>query len=148
MDRPSLDRRTLERRTLDRRTFIGTLTAAAVLTPRWTWAAESHRIEKIGVQLYTVRDEMKKDFDGTIAKVAAIGYREVEFAGYFDHTPQQVRALLDRNKLTAPSVHVDYKSLGEKFPQVLRELSGLIRIGVPRPAIFSSCQRSWARYIW
>ncbi len=106
---------------MDRRTFLGTLTAAAVFAPRMTWAADSHRIEKIGVQLYTVRDEMKKDFDGTIGKVAAIGYKEVEFAGYFDHTPQQVRAVLDRNHLTAPSVHVDYKSLGERFPQVIAD---------------------------
>ena len=118
-----MDRPTFDRFTLDRRTFLGTgaLAAAAVFAPRLTWAKDSHRIEKIGVQLYTVRDEMKRDFDGTIAKVAAIGYREVEFAGYFDHTPQQVRATLDHNGLTAPSVHVDYKSLGEKFPQVIAD---------------------------
>ena len=34
---------------------------------------------------------MKADFDGTLAKVAAIGYKEVEFAGYFDHSPKEVR---------------------------------------------------------
>ena len=38
------------------------------------------------MQLYTVRDLMKDDFDGTIAKVASIGYKEVEFAGYFGRT--------------------------------------------------------------
>jgi sugar phosphate isomerase/epimerase len=111
----------MDRSKLDRRTFIGGLTAAAALAPRLTWAAEINKIEKIGVQLYTVREEMKRDFEGTIAKVASIGYREVEFAGYFDHTPQQVRAILDKNKLTAPSVHVEYKSLGEKFPQVIAD---------------------------
>ena len=104
-----------------RRTFLGTLTAAAVFAPRLTWASDSNRIERIGVQLYTVRDEMKRDFDGTIAKVAAIGYREVEFAGYFGHTPQQVRAVLDRNGLSAPSMHLDYQSLGDKFPQVIAD---------------------------
>ena len=51
------------------------------------------------MQLYTVRDLMKDDFDGTIAKVAPIGYKEVEFAGYFGRTPQQVRAALDKNGL-------------------------------------------------
>lgn len=108
--------------TLDRRTFISTLTAAAVCAPRLTWAAESNKIDKVGIQLYTVRDDMKRDFDGTIAKVASIGYKEVEFAGYFDHTPQQVRATLDKNGLTAPSVHVDYKSLAvDKFPQVIAD---------------------------
>jgi len=112
-----------DRRNLDRRTFLstGAIAAAAVLAPRLSWAAESNKIDKVGVQLYTVREDMKRDFEGTVSKVAAIGYKEVEFAGYFDHTPQQVRALLDRNKLTAPSVHVDYKSLGDKFPQVIAD---------------------------
>jgi sugar phosphate isomerase/epimerase len=106
---------------MDRRAFLGTLTAAAVFAPRLTWASEPDHIEKIGVQLYTVRDQMKHDFDGTIAKVAAIGYKELEFAGYFKHTPQQVRAVLDHNGLTAPSMHIDYPSLFEKFPQVVAD---------------------------
>jgi sugar phosphate isomerase/epimerase len=109
-------------RKLDRRTFIGSLTAATILAPRLTWAAESHKIDKIGLQLYTLRDNMKTDFEGTIAKVASTGYKEVEFAGYFDHTPQQVRAILDKDALTAPSVHVDYKSLAvDKFPKVIED---------------------------
>ena len=41
-------------------------------------------LEKVGLQLYTVRDEAKKDFLGTLEKVATIGYRAVEFAGFFD----------------------------------------------------------------
>src|SRR5882757_7115721 len=92
----TMDSRKLNLRTLDRRTFLGTgaIAAAAVLAPRLTWAAETQKIDKVGVQLYTVRDDMKRDFEGTIAKVASIGYKEVEFAGYFDHTPQQVRAIL------------------------------------------------------
>src|SRR6266480_6443492 len=107
---------------VNRRTFIGGLAAATVLGPRLTWAAESHKIDKVGLQLYTVRDDMKKDFEGTIAKVASIGYKEVEFAGYFDHTPQQVRATIDKNGLTAPSVHVDYKSLAaDRFSQVIAD---------------------------
>ena len=46
------------------------------------------------MQLYTVRDAMAKDFDGTLAKVAELGYKEVEFAGYFDKSPQDVKAAL------------------------------------------------------
>jgi sugar phosphate isomerase/epimerase len=68
------------------------------------------------VQLYTVRDLMKEDFDGTIAKVAQVGYKEVEFAGYFGHTAQQVKDVLQKNGLTAPSTHVQYDELDEKFP--------------------------------
>lgn len=101
----------MDRRNIDRRTFLGTVTAATLLTRRLGWAASDHKIEKIGVQLYTVRDAMKQDFEGTIAKVAAIGYKEVEFAGYFDHSPKDVHAILDRNGLSAPSTHVEYKDL-------------------------------------
>src|SRR6266542_2648306 len=103
---------------ISRRTFLGQVAAGTLLSTVTGRAAE-HRIERLGVQLYTVRDLMAKDFDGTLAKVASLGYQEVEFAGYFDQTPKNVRAILDRNKLTAPSAHVDYPSLGEKLPRVI-----------------------------
>lgn len=60
----------------------------------------------IGVQLYTVRDAMRADPDAALARLAAIGYREVEFAGYHDRAPRALRATLDRVGLTAPSAHV------------------------------------------
>lgn len=107
---------------MNRRTFLetaGTVTAATLMSSRLGWAAADHKVDRIGVQLYTVRDLMKDDFDGTIAKVAAIGYKEVEFAGYFDRTPQQVRAVLDKNGLKAPSTHVQYDELDAKFPSVI-----------------------------
>src|SRR5260221_2210416 len=103
-------------RTLDRRTFIGTMSAALLATRRAAAASLHH----LGAQLYTVRTDLEKDFDGTLAKVAAIGFTEVEFAGYFTQTPQQVRAALKRHRLTAPSAHIDYPSLtGEKWARVI-----------------------------
>ena len=94
-------------RLMNRRTFIGTSIAAALTTSRTSLAADTaHHIDRVGVQLYTVRGAMKSDFEGTIAKVAATGYKEVEFAGYFDHSPKDVRAILDKNGLAAPSCHV------------------------------------------
>lgn len=105
---------------MDRRTFLGTMTAATVLAGRIAQAASDDRkIEHIGVQLYTVRDAMQKDFERTLAKVAAIGYREVEFAGLFDHTPQQAKAILDRNSLKAVSSHVDYDALETDWDKTL-----------------------------
>ncbi len=64
------------------------------------------KLDRIGIQLYTVRSLMSKDFEGTLAEIAKIGYREVEFAGYFNRTPSLVRASLAANKLTSPSTHV------------------------------------------
>jgi sugar phosphate isomerase/epimerase len=68
-------------------------------------------IPRVGVQLYTVRTLMEKDVDGTLASIAGIGYKEVEFAGYFNRTPDQIKAVLAKNGLTSPSAHIDYASL-------------------------------------
>lgn len=77
------------------------------------------RLFHIGVQLYTVRDLIRKDMAGTLAALAAIGYQEVEFAGYFDHSPADVRAMLDRAGLRAPSAHVALEQLRTNLPGVL-----------------------------
>jgi sugar phosphate isomerase/epimerase len=102
--------------TLNRRTFMGTMGAALLAVRR----AVARSLPRLGAQLYTVRTEMEKDFDGTLARVAAIGFTEVEFAGYFNRTPAQVRDALKRHTLTSPSAHVDYPSLtGDKWARVL-----------------------------
>src|SRR5271156_2384569 len=102
---------------INRRTFLGTaatVSAATLLTSKMGWAAGDHKIDKVGLQLYTVRDLMKTDFDATIAKVAQIGYKEVEFAGYFGRTGAQVRAACDKNGLSPVSTHVQYDELDAK----------------------------------
>jgi sugar phosphate isomerase/epimerase len=106
---------------MNRRTFIGTSVAATfAASVKPSWAADSaHHIDRIGIQLYTVRDAMKTDFEGTIAKVAATGYKEVEFAGYFDHSPKDVRAILDKNGLASPSCHIGYDVVEKKWPETL-----------------------------
>lgn len=112
--------------TMTRRTFLGQVAATPLIAaaadlsrPSGDSAKAEHRIERLGLQLYTVRNQMEKDFEGTLAKVAAAGYREVEFAGYFNRTPKDVRAILDRHKLTAPSAHFDYASIEKKLPELL-----------------------------
>ena len=104
---------------MNRRTFLGTITAGSILASRVSWASAEHKVDPIGVQLYTVRESMKKDLPGTIAKVAQVGYKEVEFAGYFDHSPKEIRSILDQNGLKAPSAHIEYSVLDEKWPGVL-----------------------------
>ena len=94
---------------IERREFVKTLAAAgvAIACPGAVRTAHpARRLDKVGLQLYTVRDKMKDDFEGTLARVAEIGYKEVEFAGYFDHTPTDVKAILDRHGLSAPSTHI------------------------------------------
>ena len=107
---------------LKRREFL-TLGAGALAgtTLRLPWCGGAERLDRIGVQLYTVRTEMAKDFDGTIARVAAAGYREVEFAGYYDRSAAQVRATLDRNGLTAPSTHLSKEALERNGERLLAD---------------------------
>jgi len=103
---------------MNRRTFIKTsagATLASLLAKSNLSTAGGKSLEKIGVQLYTVRDLMKKDFTGTLEKVAQAGYKEVEFAGYFDHKPEDVRQLLTRLKLQAPAVHISIDVLRDKL---------------------------------
>ena len=82
-------------------------------------ADASARRAHIGVQLYTVRDQIKADMPGTLAALAGIGYREVEFAGYFDHSPADIRAMLDRLGIGAPSAHVPLETLRGGLPAAL-----------------------------
>jgi sugar phosphate isomerase/epimerase len=100
-----------------RRNFLATLGVAALGIASRDAAAATEilaarkKIKRVGLQLYTVRDLMKADLPGTIAKVAAIGYKEVEFAGYFGRTPAQIRDIVRRNGLTSPSSHLSFDSL-------------------------------------
>ncbi len=101
-----------------RRNFLATVGLAALgVAGRNAIASETvlarKKIKRVGLQLYTVRDMMKADLPGTIAKVASIGYKEVEFAGYFGRTPAQIRDLLKRNHLDSPSTHLDFDLLAE-----------------------------------
>jgi sugar phosphate isomerase/epimerase len=105
---------------MNRRAFISASVAATLAASRPFWASEArHSLDRIGVQLYTVRAAMKSDFGSTLAQVAAIGYKEVEFAGYFGHSPEQLRATLDKLGLTAPSCHVNYPAVQMMWPQTL-----------------------------
>lgn len=69
---------------------------------------------KIGLQLYTVRDLLKSDFEGTLGKVARLGYREVEFAGILGPDFRRTSELLRSLGLAAPSLHLDYIDLRDK----------------------------------
>jgi len=108
---------------MNRRSFLETMTgatAATLLSRKLSWAASEHRIEKIGIQLYTVREALKQDLDGTLAKVAAIGYREVE-GPLLKTSPQETKAALARHGLICPSIHRDYDQLGPKWTKVLED---------------------------
>lgn len=61
---------------------------------------------QVGIQLYSLRDRSQKDFLGTIREVADIGYKNVEFAGYYGHSAAEVRKVLNDTGVNAPSAHI------------------------------------------
>src|SRR5678809_107448 len=94
---------------MKRRAFVGTLgaTAAGLMIGKRPLAAA--KLDRIGLELYAVRDAMKADPERTLAAVRAIGYSDVELLWSrqnFGRTPKQVRATLDHEGLRAPSAHM------------------------------------------
>jgi hydroxypyruvate isomerase len=90
-----------------------------------TAAVRRPDIGPIGLQLYTVRTAMQSDFDGTLKRVAAVGYKEIEFAGLFGHPAARVRKILDQLGLSAPSMHVPFETLSEGWNAVLDDAGRL-----------------------
>lgn len=79
--------------------------------------APRRKLNAIGLQLYTVRELFAPDPMGTLEKVAAIGYREIEFGGggYDEMDHAALRMTMDQLGLTAPSIHVGYEALVDDF---------------------------------
>jgi sugar phosphate isomerase/epimerase len=89
-----------------RRDFLAA-TSLTLAMPSWRrFAPPLDKLALIGLGLYTVRNELQRDFAGTLRQVAAIGYREVEFAGYYGRSPGEIRSALAAAGLSAPSAQV------------------------------------------
>jgi len=61
---------------------------------------------KIGLQLYSIKEEAMENFEDALKITAEAGYDAVEFAGYFGNSPKDMKALLEKYNLTAVSSHV------------------------------------------
>ena len=102
-----------------RRDFVqafGATFAGAAFLPRIapSIAARKDHLWRVGLELYSVRNAMKKDPERTLAAVRAIGYDDVELLWSFDNfgrTPQQVRETLKHEGLKAPSGHIAPEAL-------------------------------------
>jgi sugar phosphate isomerase/epimerase len=107
---------------MNRRTFLAASGAGLLMaqtSPDWK--------RQIGLELYTVRDLLPKDYEGTLAKVAEIGYKEVEPAtNYAGMEPKQFRAMLDKFGLSAPSTHVG----ATDGPDLEKQLEGFQTMGI------------------
>lgn len=97
-----------------RRGFLGALLALAGSVPLARGARKTSTPPAAGIQMYTVRSELTRDFAGTLRTLQSIGYRELEFVGLFGQDLHSVREILRECGLSAPSAHI--------FPRVAQDL--------------------------
>lgn len=109
---------------MNRRSFLkaGVVTASVVAglgfssesLRRIAWAAEGKKIP-IALQLYSLRVAAKEDLRTVLKKVAAMGYQGVEFAGYYNHDPKEIRKMLDDCGLKAEGTHTRIDPLEKEW---------------------------------
>jgi sugar phosphate isomerase/epimerase len=118
---------------MDRRAFLTTLGLAAAASQLncasgVQRASGTRRLRRVGIQLYTLRDDARRDLERTLGDIAAAGYNDVEMLGgmnNFGMPPARVRAILDRNGLRAPSTHVG----GAAFDNLDQSLADAATLG-------------------
>jgi sugar phosphate isomerase/epimerase len=98
------------------------LTVVSVFVTDAAWARTQ---TAYGAELYTVRAEMAQDFEGTLRRVAGLGYTQVEFVGLFGHEPNAVHALLDQLHLKVVGSQVDWKRLRDDPARLIAETKAL-----------------------
>ncbi len=107
---------------MHRRTFLATIGFAAAATQLGCASNVAlagggrRRLRRVGIQLYSLRDDARVDLERTLATIAEIGYDDVELLGSMDNfgmPPARLREVLDRNGLRAPSTHVSGRALDD-----------------------------------
>ncbi len=78
----------------------------------------------IALQVYSVRDDMEADFRGTLAKVKALGYDGVEFAGLYGNAPADIKAWCEELELVPISAHVPFVDMMEN-PDLLADYAAI-----------------------
>jgi sugar phosphate isomerase/epimerase len=126
-----------------RRTFLTTVVAGlgtSALRSSWAEGADRPDIKTalgapVGLQLWSLREALPKDLPGTLAKVRAMGFREVEGAGLWGKTVPELRAALDAAGLRCTSAHMGMDRLGGDLAGALAEAKALGALRVVCPWI-------------
>jgi sugar phosphate isomerase/epimerase len=127
---------------VDRRTVLAALAAAGLGRP-----GRGDRLGRIGIQLYTVRDLVRQDFEGTLAALREIGFEEVEFAGWPPGASAgEVRAMLQRTGLGAPAAHVGLDRVRDAWGPTLDFAAGAGHRWVVLPSLPAAERRTLDAY--
>lgn len=113
----------LNRSAINRRRFLklsATAASIATLPLSLSLVAREQQTQAVtGLQLYTLRDWMAVSVPATLKMAAAVGYKELEFAGYFNHKPAQIKQMLNDEGLQAPSVHTPLTAFEDSVEKVI-----------------------------
>jgi sugar phosphate isomerase/epimerase len=106
-----------------RRTFLKTASASAA--GAWLCGLAPQLMANplglpLGLQLYSVRDLLPKDYQGTLRELNQIGYQEVEAAGYFGRSAREVRSAMDEAHLNCVSAHYSMKDLAPHVDSIIQ----------------------------
>src|SRR5437764_8572385 len=104
-----------------RRSFIKTTslaTMAAAISQSTGLRASPFGLP-IGIQLFSVREMLAKDFPGTLKLLSTLGYQEVDAAGFYDHSPEDVKQALQKAGLTCPSAHYNFNLMTTQTDQII-----------------------------
>ncbi len=111
---------------MNRRTFlqssVGFTASVGALTNNTSFAQPRryhHTLDRIGVQLYTVRDLLANDYEGTVRAIANAGYDEVETVWDPERSAEDIRFLFDEVGLDAPSMHAPIDALKDNLEEIL-----------------------------
>jgi sugar phosphate isomerase/epimerase len=114
-----------------RRKFLGLLAAgvaASAVTPEASLRQAEIKTSlngPVGLQLWSLRDYLPKDLPGTLAKVRAMGFREVEGAGLWKHTAKELRSAMDAAGLRCQSAHMSFERLRDDSSGAFEEAQTL-----------------------
>jgi len=105
---------------ISRRRFLGQASAAALIAATHSRVSFANPLGlPLGIQLYSVRQQLAQDYEGTLAEVAKAGFTEVEAAGYYNHTAAEVKQAMQKAGLKCVSTHHPYGDLRKKFDELL-----------------------------
>ncbi len=110
-------------REISRRSFVKIASASAALAAAWKFAPQLMADPlglPLGLQLYSVRDLLPKDYDPTLRQLGTIGFQEVEAAGFFGHSPSEVKQAMDHAGLRCVSSHYPMSTLLPQLDAVIQ----------------------------
>jgi sugar phosphate isomerase/epimerase len=109
-------------RRISRRNFLKTASASVAFAAACTdasWLMANPLGLPLGLQLYSVRELLPKDYEGTLGQLSAMGYREVEAAGFFGRSASDVKHTMEQAGLRCVSAHYSYADLAPRLDDIV-----------------------------